>query len=146
MQKVRGFTLLELMIAVAIIGILSAIAIPSYNDYILRGKLSEAFSELSSWQLRMEQYYQDNRNYGASANCGNAPSGPTGVKYFTYACSNVDADPTQHFTLTATGVASAGTGGFTYTVNEAGTKATTATPAAWGGTQANCWTKNKGGC
>ena len=133
--------MIELMIVVAIIGILTAIAVPAYNDYILRGKLSEAFSNLSSVQLRMEQYYQDNRSYANGAAC--AIAAPTGSPNFTYSCALTSVD--QGFTYTATGVAGAGTGSFTFSINEAGTKATVA-PTDWGGNQTSCWTKNKGGC
>ena len=54
----RGFTLIEIMIVVAIVAILSAIALPSYSDYVLRSKLPEAFSALSDQRIRLEQYYQ----------------------------------------------------------------------------------------
>jgi type IV pilus assembly protein PilE len=67
----RGFTLIELMITVVVIGILAAVAYPSYTDYIRRGKISQATSELSAMRVRLEQYYQDNRNYGV-AGCADA--------------------------------------------------------------------------
>ena len=144
MRNQRGFTLIELLVVVAIIGILSAIAIPAYGDYVLRGKLSEAFSQLSSLQLRMEQYYQDNRSYdGGTGVCG-IPA-PTGTTNFTYACTTTG----QAFTYTATGVAGVGVDGFVYTINDAGTKATTTsgTAAAKGWpSNASCWVRSKGGC
>ena len=62
---VRGFTLIEMMVTVAIVAILAAIAYPADTNYILRARLVDATNLLSSTQARMEQYYQDNRTYAA---------------------------------------------------------------------------------
>ena len=59
----RGFTLIELMVTVAIIAVLAAIAVPNYRDYVTRGKLVEASAGLSDARVKMEQYFQDNRTY-----------------------------------------------------------------------------------
>ncbi len=53
MRKVAGFTLIELMITVAIIGILAAVGLPAYNDYIIRGRVPEATSNLSAKRVKM---------------------------------------------------------------------------------------------
>lgn len=81
------------MIAVAIIGILAAVALPAYNDYVRRGQLPEAFNALSDCRTKMEQYYQDNRNYGSSATAcaDNAAANtwntfPSTIKYFSFDC------------------------------------------------------------
>src|SRR4051812_35807009 len=63
MKKPGGFTLIEILIAVAIVGILAAIALPSYNQYVVRGKLAEAYSSLLSARVQSEQWFQDNRTY-----------------------------------------------------------------------------------
>ena len=68
MRSATGFTLIEVMITVAIIAILAAVAIPSYTDYITRSKIQEATSSLLAMRTKMEQYFQDQRTYvGACA-------------------------------------------------------------------------------
>ncbi|WP_417066920.1 type IV pilin protein [Niveibacterium terrae] len=137
----HGFTLIEVMIVLAIVAILSAIALPSYSDYVLRSKLPEAFSTLSDLRIKLEQYYQDNSRYAdaaAGTTCGIAM--PTG-KYFTYTCAAVDDGGTQTYTLTATGKDSVS--GFTYKVTDTNAKSTTAT--SWGITSDSCWIAKKGG-
>src|SRR6267378_8151432 len=92
MQRPTGFTLIELMITVAIIAILAAVAIPNYTDYVKRGKLTEATSTLLSMRTKMEQYFQDNRSYttpGAPvlAPCTAGSSVPVPpLKYFNITC------------------------------------------------------------
>ncbi|HAF00275.1 MAG TPA: pilus assembly protein PilE, partial [Methylophilaceae bacterium] len=63
----KGFTLLELMIVVAIVGILASIAIPAYQDYVKKGKAAEAPGALADLRVKMEQCFQDNRDYTACA-------------------------------------------------------------------------------
>ena len=135
-----GFTLIEVMIVVAIVGILSAIALPSYRDYVTRGRIPEATSALATSQVKMEQWFQDSRKYrNAAGQCGGVPASDDSGKNFTISC---EASSDTAYVLTATGKASMN--GFTYTVNQAGVKATTTVPSGWTGSS-TCWVTGKGG-
>lgn len=63
----KGFTLIELMITVAVIGILAAIALPSYSKYIARSKRAEARAEMLKAEGWMERYYTENNRYSSTA-------------------------------------------------------------------------------
>lgn len=134
-----GFTLIELMITIAIIGILAAVAIPAYNDYVLRGKFTEAAAQLSGQRVRLEQYYQDNRNYGVGGDCGVAIPA---TRYFTYTCTLGASD--QEYTITATGTGS--TAGFSFTIDQNNRRATGSVPSDWKlPSPNNCWVQKKTG-
>ena len=90
-RRVGGFTLIELVVAVAIVGILASIAMPSYQAYARRGQLADAFTTLADMRVKMEQWYQDNKFYGTasgSTTCPQLPGYTTGfpvtTKYFTH--------------------------------------------------------------
>jgi len=144
MKRENGFTLIEMLIVVAIIGIIAAIAVPQYSDYVTRSKLAEATGTLSETRVKLEQYFQDNRTYVGACAAGTVAPVPTG-RYFTYTCPTLTATT---FVVQADGVAAQGVGGFTFTINQANTRATTATPVAWGSnTSTTCWiSKKSGGC
>ncbi len=138
----HGFTLIELMITVAIIGILAAVALPAYKDYVLRGHLVTMTNDLITIRVKMEQYYQDNRTYlsttSATAPCTSTAVANTKPTTYTTVCSNLTATT---FTATATG--SGTVNGFVYTINQADTKTSTMS-SAWGGATASCWIMRKG--
>jgi type IV pilus assembly protein PilE len=144
MKQRSGFTLIELMIVVAIAAILAAVALPAYTDYVTRGKLTEAMNGLSEFRVRMEQFYQDNRRYDGPSppGLGGCGAAAPNSRYFTFSCTP-GAAPAQSYTATATGVASEGVTNFVYTISEQNVRATTST--AWGPTNAACWIRRKDG-
>ncbi|NOU51604.1 pilin [Pseudoalteromonas sp. JBTF-M23] len=66
-QQQGGFTLIELMIVVAIIGILAAVALPAYQDYVARAQASEAVSLSTGAKTAIAEYYQTNGSYPGTA-------------------------------------------------------------------------------
>ncbi len=148
----HGFTLIELMVTVAIISILTAIALPSYNNYVIRGKIPDATGQLASMQVKMEQYYQDNHTYLGATNPNNpavpcATADTSSSQYFNFSCSAAPTATT--YTLQAVGKSSMT--GFTFTVDQSNAKATTigaGAPSGWtAATPNNCWvTKTGGAC
>lgn len=77
----RGVTLVELMIVVAIVGILAAIAYPSYTQYVLRGKRAEGKALLADVAARMERYYFQNNTYTSNlTDLGYNVANPTSVE------------------------------------------------------------------
>lgn len=124
-MRARGFTLIELIITVAIVAVLARIALPSYTAFMSRGKIADAIAALGDYRVKMEQYFQDNRNYGAAgAAC---PVAVSTSKYFVYSCTVGAATPSVSYTATATSIAGAlgnATGDYTYSINESNAKST----------------------
>ena len=133
MKTATGFSLVELIVAVAILSLLASIALPQYNEYVTRGRLVDSYAQLAAGRVRAEQFYQDNRTYvgmPCPANTGTA----------TFACQS---DATT-YTITATGTG--GIAGFVFTIDQANVRATTGAPSGWS-TNAGCWIASKsGGC
>jgi len=140
MKRSSGFTLIELMIVIAVIGILAAIALANYSEYVLRSKVSEAVSTLSQMSTKLEQYFQDNRSYVNSCVAGTVAPLPAATNNFTFSC------PTRTditYTVRATGINQMA--GFVYEISPDNVKKTVAVGAGWAGSGNDCWVLNKGG-
>lgn len=104
-QRTRGFTMVELMIVVAVIAILAAIAYPAFTDQIQKGRRADAQQELIDLALRQEKYRANNVTYG---NCedlfgaGNACPDVSGGSNWGYTVT-VTANSATGYTLQATG-------------------------------------------
>ena len=144
MRHNSGFTLIEAMIAVAIVAILAAIAVPSYNEYVQRARITEATSNLADMRNKMEQYFQDNRTWtpggGITAPCnpGTVAPMPTSQN-FTFTCINMGANT---YTVVATGNVGTSMNGFAFSINQFNQRATLAVPAGWT-LRPNCWVLKK---
>jgi len=101
-MKNKGFTLIELLIAIAIIGILAGVAYPSYMQYVLHSKRSEAQSTLMKLANRQEMYYLDHHKYALNLKTELGLSAdPFITENAYYQISTSSAVATADFTLTA---------------------------------------------
>ena len=109
MNKLSGFTLVELLIVIIIIAVLAAIAIPSYQNYVTKSKIKEAQSNLIALSLSAENFYQRSLNF-PTASLANTPAikGSDAFKTwnnssdaFSYAYASTDG---SDYTFTATGL------------------------------------------
>ncbi len=128
-RAAAGFTLVEVLITMLIVAILSAVALPSYSDYLTRGHLNAGAGLLKSTRERLEQRYSDERSYAlAGGGCAIATFQDI-QSGFSFSCTVSAAG--QRFTLTATGAGPSA--GFQYAIDEAGIERTLAVRAGWSG-------------
>lgn len=131
MKKAAGFTLIELMIVVAIVGILSAIAYPSYQSYLMKGRRASAQTHLMDIAQRQQQYLLDARSY-ADLTTLNVTTPADVSQYYTIAIT--PASPTTTFTVRATpkvGTQQAGDPCGVLEIDNTGAKTAAQTSGCW---------------
>lgn len=98
MRLQRGFTLIELMIVVAVLGIIAAIALPSYNAHIRAGRRSEATGNVGAVQMALERWRAENPSYSG---CGTCAAAGGVADYYTITVAAAAGTPNV-YTVTAT--------------------------------------------
>jgi type IV pilus assembly protein PilE len=116
MRRTEGVTLLELMVVVLIVGILAAIAIPAYNDYITRSRRSDAFTALETVRAAQEMYRAEKGQYQTAL--GSLPGCSFNLDNYTIA---LPAAAAATFTVSAT-PRNTQAGDFSFSVDQNGTK------------------------
>jgi type IV pilus assembly protein PilE len=106
----RGFTLIELMIVVAIVGILSSIAYPAYTESVLKGRRAQGRTALAELMQQQERYLTQTNTYLAFTNVGGTTD-PATVPFKTFSGDNA----TNGAYLLSSGLCASGTGTFTIT-------------------------------
>ena len=97
MRNAKGFTLIELMIVVAVVAILAAVVLPSYREYIRKGRRAEAMQAVGEVRLALERWRAENPSYlGCGATC---TSVTTATTFYTI---NLSGEDPISYTLTAT--------------------------------------------
>ena len=130
MKRSEGFTLLELMITVAIVGILAAIAIPGYNTQLRKSRRADAVQNIGIVQMALEHYRADCPSYATGCTGITYPGMPTSV-YYTITVTGATASAYTVNAAAKSGTSQASdTGCTTLSINRAGTR----TPAT-----GNCW-------
>lgn len=125
-----GFTIIELLVALSIVGILTGAALPSYIDYVQRSRVPVALDALSSYATRMEQRYQDTGSYAIVGSC--ATSVPAAAN-FALSCSVTNSG--QGFSAIATG--SGSMAGYSYSIDQMSNRLTLSHPK--GVPAVHCW-------
>lgn len=139
----HGFTIIELLIVVIVIGVLSSIAYPNYKDYVIRARIGEAVSNLLDMRTAAERFFQDKRTYA-----GMPCTITTPTRNFTFKCES----SATTYTITAEGISSTSMKDFSYDINQINARRTLTLPDGWQGastvnTPSTCWVlKRDGSC
>ncbi|MGH8642969.1 MAG: type IV pilin protein [Gammaproteobacteria bacterium] len=143
MRHRRGFTLIEILIVVAVIGILAAIAYPAYQDQVRKSRRGQLKADLTELAQILERNFTEANRYdqnsaGVALTIGTLPlfnqSPRTGTANYTITLITLPPPPTPASTFTLTAVptgAQAGDPCGTYTLNQAGTKTATGPADCW---------------
>jgi type IV pilus assembly protein PilE len=129
----RGFSLIELMIVIAVVAILASIAVPSYRQYVLRAHRTEAKAALLNVAAAQEKFYLQNNTYTTALTA--APPAGLGIAattrngYYNIAIGGAD-NTSFSVTATATGAQTKDARCLTFTINELGVKTAT---------NSDCW-------
>lgn len=137
-----GFSLIELMTVLAIIGVLAGIAIPNYTEYVIKSKLVEAVAPLSDMRVKMERHFQDNRTYVGACVAGTQAPLPADTANFGFSCPVANLTATT-YRVVATGIGSMS--GFILSIDEANIRRTEGVATGWTFPATNCWVRTKGG-
>lgn len=132
-RSVVGFSLIELMIAVAIVGILAAVAYPSYTSFVISSNRSEGQRELLHLANLQEEVFIDRRSYTTDMTALGMTNSPHITEFGNYSIGATIANGGTTFILTATaqGTQTSDTGCTSLTVNEAGQKGPAGSEACW---------------
>ena len=135
----NGFTLIEMMIVVAVIGIIAAIAVPSYSQYMFDARRTDAIAFLSEVAGEQQRYFSENNEYATAMSdlgYGTADTFPSPEAHYTISVSNPNGEANGYL-LSATPVAGGRQAGDdecnVFTMSSTGVKANT------GGSNSNCW-------